>query len=144
VPVGEQLRRVGPGGLVGALPDRPEAEDGHLPGVPVAEAVEAEDLAEGGVARGVPSLRGIIAAVGRGRQECREEALLRDELQKVSVPGAVDVVVDERLLTAVLEELNGGVQQPARLGVEVRWVVRVRVEQQRFRYDGVPGLISGR
>nr|BFE73348.1 hypothetical protein GCM10020092_066490 [Actinoplanes digitatis] len=137
VPVGEQPRRVCPGDRVGALPDRAEAEDGDLPGVPVAEAVEAEDLAQGRVAGGVPPLGGFVA-VGRRGQERREQAFLGGEVQEVAVPGPVDVAAQELLLTAVLEEVDGGAQQPAGLGVEVRGIVGVRVEQQRVRHDGVP------
>ena len=82
------------GGGVVALPDRAEAEDGDLPGVPVVEAVEAEDLAEGGDPGGVPALvRLPPASDGRG-QEGREQALLGGEVEEVGVPGAVAVVLD--------------------------------------------------
>ncbi len=41
--------------FVPAHPDRTQSEDGHLPGVPVGQAVEAEDLIELAVAPGIPA-----------------------------------------------------------------------------------------
>src|SRR5438093_699487 len=72
--------------VVVALPDRAEAEDRDLPGVPIGQAVEAEDLVEDRVARGVPALVGIAAGVTRGCQQRRERALAREKLDEVGVP----------------------------------------------------------
>ena len=78
----------GPGARLGvrALPHRAEAEDGDLPGVPVVQAVEAEDLIEGRIAGGVPALVLITGGIGGRREESGEQALLGGELQEVRIP----------------------------------------------------------
>ena len=81
--LGEEFGGAGAGGGVVALPDRAEAEDGDLPGVPVVEAVEAEDLVEGGDPGGVPALVARPAGVGGRGQEGREQALLGGEGEEV-------------------------------------------------------------
>lgn len=127
----EELGGAVAGGCVVALPDRAEAEDGHLPGVPVVQAVEAEDLVERGDARGVPSLvRLSRSGGGGGRQEGGEQVLLRGEGEEVTEPGACAVVLDQLSLPTYLEPVDGGTQQAARLGIEVRGVVGARVEER--------------
>ncbi len=136
VALGQQLGGPRPDGLVLALPDRAEAQDGDLPGVPVAEAVEAEDLVQLGDPGGVPAL----VRVGRGRrQELGEQAFLGGEFEEVGVPAAIDVGVDQRLLAARLEPVDGRAQQPAGRLVELRGVVGTRVEEHR----GLPGVEGG-
>ncbi len=100
VALGQQPCGACPKGLVLALPDRPETEDGDLPGVPVAEPVEAEDLVQLGDPGGVPALRTVTGALGGRRQEGREQPLLGGELEEVAVPGTIDVALDQRLLAA--------------------------------------------
>ena len=51
----EDLVGAGLGRLVLALPDGAEAQDGDLPGVPVAETVERQQLTECTDACGVPA-----------------------------------------------------------------------------------------
>ncbi len=139
LPLGKEFRGAGAGGGVVALPDRAEAEDGDLPRVPVVEAVEAEDLVESSYPRGVPALVRLVLAGGGGRgQERREQAFLRGEGKEVGQPGAGAVVLDEPALATVLEPVDGGAQQPAGLRVEVRRVVRVRVEQQGVGHGDTP------
>ncbi len=135
--LGQQVRGPAACGVVLTLPDRTETEDGHLPGVPVVEAVEAEDLVQGGDPGGVPALLRPFAGGSRG-EERGEQALLGGEGEEVTEPGPRAVVLDQTALAAVLEPVDGGAQQPARLGVEVRRVVGARVEQQGGGHRGSP------
>ena len=130
------------GVLVLALPDRPETEDGDLLGVPVGEPVEAEDLGERGVARGVPALVRIAVGELRRREERREQLLPLDEIDEVGGPLRREVVVEDALLALALEPVDGRAQQPAGLGVELLRVVGVRIEEQavRLRHAASLGL----
>ena len=121
----EDLRGAGLRRLVVALPDRAEAEDGDLPRVPVAEAVERQHLAEGADACGVPA-----TALRPRREEGGEGLLRRHEVQEVGVPLALVVDALELRLAACLEPLDRRSQEASRLGVEVGGVVGPRVEQQ--------------
>ncbi|GAA3030492.1 hypothetical protein GCM10020000_04010 [Streptomyces olivoverticillatus] len=139
----EELRGAGAGGGVVALPDRTEAEDGDLPRVPVVEAVEAEDLVEGRDPGGVPALV-LLPVGGRGRgEEGREQPFLGGEREEVGQPGAGAVVLDQLALAALLEPVDGGAQQPAGLGVEVRGVVGARVEEQLVGHGCSPFRLDG-
>ncbi len=142
--LGEEFGRAGAGGGVVALPDGAEAEDGHLPRVPVVEAVEPEDLVEGGDPGGVPALVGVAVGGGGRREERGEQAFLGGEGEEVRQPGAGPVVLDQPALAALLEPVDGGAQQPAGLGVEVLRVVGARVEQQGVGHGGPPSERSGR
>lgn len=85
--LGEEFRGAVAGGLVVALPDGAETEDGHLPGVPVVESVEPEDLVERGDPGGVPAL--VLAPCGGGGgEEGGEQAFLRGEAEELPQPGA--------------------------------------------------------
>ena len=89
-------------GFVGAHPDRAEAEDGDLPGVPVVQAVEAEDLVELAVAPGVPAGRPsteLEGATGASRRSLRLE-----EGQEVLVPDAILIVLLDLLEPFAFEE----------------------------------------
>ena len=116
----------------------PRPEDGDLPGVPVGEPVEAEDLGERGVAGGVPALVRVAVGELRRRQERGEQLLPLDELDEVGGPLRRQVVVEEALLALALEEVDGRPQQPAGLGVELLRVVGVRVEEQAVGLQSCP------
>jgi len=88
-------------------PQRSEAEDADLPGVPVGEPVEAEDLVENTVPAGVPARIGIVDRVLGGRQHGREDTVLFDEVEEVAVPASLVVVLLETDLALRLEELDG-------------------------------------
>ena len=142
-PLVEQLGRARLRGCVGALPDRAEAEDRDLPGVPVGQAVEAKDLVEDRVARGVPALVGIAAAVTRWCQERRERALAREKLDEVGVPRVAERLGDEAHLALCLEPVDRGAQQSLRRGIELGGVVASGVQQaRRGRGDGHPHSLS--
>src|SRR5207249_10866636 len=97
---------------------RTEAEDRDLPGVPVRQAVEAQDLVEDRVARGVPASVGIAAGVTRGCQQRRERALAREELDEVGVPRVAERLGEEARLALCLEPADRGAQQPLRRRIE--------------------------
>jgi hypothetical protein len=109
--------------LVLALPDRPESQDGDLFGVPVGEAVEAEDLRQRRVAGAVPALVGVRLPIAprvrtgelRRREERREELLALDELDEVGGPLRLQVVVEDALL-ALARTLAGRRSSDRRAG----------------------------
>ena len=101
------------GDLVVAGPDRPEAEDGDLLGIPVGQAVEAEDLAQGGVAGCVPALVRVVVGIRGGGEEGREQFRLLHEVDEVCRPLGFEVVVEDAVLALALEEVDGGAQQAA-------------------------------
>ncbi len=113
-----------------ALPNRPEAQDRHLLGVPVRQPVEPEDLAQRGVAGGVPPLVRVAAAVLRRGEEGREDLLLLDEVEEVRHPRRLEVVAQQLDLAATFEPLDHRAQLAPRFRVEVRRVVGVRIEEQ--------------
>ena len=111
------------GGVVVALPDRPEPEDRDLPRVPVGQPVEAEDLVEDGVAGGVPALVRIAAAVARGREQRRERALAREELDEVRVPLVRADLLGDLRLPLRLEPVDGRAEEALGRRVELGGVV---------------------
>ncbi len=114
--------------LVRAHPERPEAEDRDLPRVPVAEAVEAEDLVDVAVAERVPP--GVGAAQLRGGEEVGEDLLPLHEVEEVGVPDPVEVVLAELPLSLRLEELDRLRHDLARAGVEGELTEPLRVQQE--------------
>src|SRR5262249_34916988 len=90
----------------------------------------AEDLAQRGVARGVPTLVLITNAIFGGREEAGEDSLGLDEVQEVRHPRRVQIVPQQLRLAALLEPVDHGLQLTPCFGVELRRVVDVRVEQQ--------------
>ena len=113
--------------LVAAHPDRPEAEDRHLPGVPVGQAVEAEDLVEFAVAPGVPAAS-LAALVWRGEEGGEEPAILH-EVEEVPVPDPFVIVVLDPRQPLRFEEVDDGEHQLAVGLVRVRADAALRVEQ---------------
>ncbi|TMA35623.1 MAG: hypothetical protein E6J79_14715 [Deltaproteobacteria bacterium] len=105
-------------GLVAAHPDGAEAEHGDLPGVPVLEAVEREDLPELADPPGVPARLG--SAVAGGRAHGREDPLVLHELEKVGVPDPCVVVLLQAALTLPLEERDGPQHHLPRAFVGIR------------------------
>ena len=135
----EPLRRAAAGCGVLALPDRPQTQDGDLPGVPVVQAVKGQDLTERRDPAGVPALVGVAVRLARRRAHRREQPLLGDELQEVAVPAALAVVLEQLFLAPLLEPVDRRPEQPSGLVVEMGRVVGVRIEQQR---PGATGLLS--
>ena len=121
------------GDLVVALPDRAETQDGHLLGVPVRQPVEPEDLRQRRVARRVPALVRITVGISGRGQERREQLFLADELEELRGPHRTAILGQQLRLALGLEPLDGGLQQPPRLGIEMLGVVGGRVEQQAGR-----------
>ena len=113
-----------------ALPDRPEAQDRDLLGVPVRQPVEPEDLAQRGVAGGVPPLVRVASAVLRRGEEGREDLFLLDEVEEVRHPGRLEVVAEQLGLAAAFEPVDHRAQLAPRLWVEMRRVVSIRIEKQ--------------
>ena len=101
----EQARRALLDRLVAAHPDRPQPEHGDLPGVPVGEAVEAEDLGELAVATGIPAAIG--AAVAGWREQGREDPLRFHELEEIGIPDPIAIVLLEAAFPLPLEERDG-------------------------------------
>ncbi len=81
--VGEQLRHPGPDGRILALPDRTQAQDGDLPGVPVDESLEAQHLRQCRDPTGVPTFVLVPVGVGRRGKEGREQRFLGPEFEEV-------------------------------------------------------------
>ncbi len=105
-----------------------EVEDGHLPGVPVAQPVESQDLVELAIAPRVPTAVG--CAVQGGREQRGEQALALDELEEVGVPGTVVVVLLDALQPARLEPGDRLVHDVARPIIRVEAVVVMGIEQK--------------
>ena len=95
----EESRSAGAGGGVVALPDRTEAEDRDLPGVPVVQAVEAQELVERGDPGGVPPLVRFPLPQRTTASESGEQVLLRCKGEEVTEPRAGPVVLDQPLQT---------------------------------------------
>ncbi len=128
--IGKGARCPGTGRVIAALPHRAQPEHGDLPRIPIVEPVEAQDLRERRHPRGIPSLVWIARAVARRGQKRREQALLRDELQKIGVKHLAVIVLDQPLLAAVFEPVDRRAQQPPRLRIEMLRVILHRMEQQ--------------
>ena len=73
----------------------PKPKDGHLPGVPVGQPVETEDLVEIAVALGVPAHIWIPAAIGGRCQQGGKDLVFINEFKKISIPHALVVVLLE-------------------------------------------------
>ncbi len=115
-------------GLVVRDPDRAEPEHGHLPRVPVGEAVEAEYFVEFAVSPAVPAHAFGAVRIGRRRHQLGKDLLPCDELQEVGVPGALVVVFLDALEPLVLEELDGLAHDFGRGLVRIRAIVLLRIE----------------
>src|SRR5829696_9122481 len=102
----EPLGRTSAGPAIVALPDRPQAEDGDLPGIPVVHAVEGQDLAERRDPAGIPALVAIAVRLARLRAHLREQTLLGDKPQEVCVPDTLAVIPKKRFLAPVLEPVD--------------------------------------
>ena len=113
-----------------ALPDRPQAENGDLPDVPVLPAVEAEDVAHHRDAAGIPALVWISAALGRRREQRGEHPLPFQELDEVCIPDPFAVLFEKNALAALLEEGDRRFEDAPRFGVERGKVGGVGVEQE--------------
>ena len=111
-----------------ALPDRPEAQNRHLLGVPIRQTVEPEDLAERGVAGGVPPLVRVAAAVLRGGEEGCEDFFLLDEVEEIRHPRRFEVVAQQLDLAAALEPVDHRTQLTPCFRVEMRRVVSIRIK----------------
>ena len=122
----EQARRALLDRLVAAHPDRSEPEHRDLPGVPVGEAVEAEDLGELAVAPGVPAAIG--AAVAGGREQGREDPVRFHELEEIGVPDPIAIVFLEPTFPLLLEERDGLSHHLPGAFIRVLPVVVFRVE----------------
>ena len=103
---------------VPARPDRPQAQHGDLPGVPVLERVPGKQLAQVVVARRVPAgSRRVCSADQRSDRGRRAEpgkyAFPGDHRQEVVVPGRVVVFGFQGRVTLGLEEAAHGQQRVA-------------------------------
>ena len=113
-----------PGGLffdrlVVAHPDGSQAQDGHLPGVPVGQPVEAEDFVEVAVALGVPANVRVSPAVCGWCQQGGKDLVFLNEFDKVGVPDPLMVVLLELGLAFVFEKGDGFFHDIPRPGIEV-------------------------
>ena len=135
----EQARRPCLDFLVVAHPDGTESEDRDLPGVPIGEAIEAENLGEFAIPPGIPAR--IRSAVARRRQGRGEEFLLLHELEEIRVPGLFAVVALERSLPLVLEEFDGLQHDFPGGFVRVVATVVLGVEED---HRGLRGAVGGR
>jgi len=90
--------------LVLAHPDRTEAQHRHLPGVPVLEPVERQDLGELADPPGVPAR--VLRPVARRRAHRGEDPLVAHEVEEVLVPDRRVIILLEPLLSLGLEELD--------------------------------------
>ena len=128
----EQPRRSRAGGVVVALPDRPEPEDRDLPRVPVGQPVEAEDLVEDRVARACPSAcrdrraasRAGVSSVANARSRARNST-------KSAYQSSVRISAVRRRLALGLEPVDRGAEQSLRRGVELGGVEGARIEEAR-------------
>jgi hypothetical protein len=130
------------GDVVAALPDRAETQHRHLHRIPIIEPVETEDFRELRDTTGVPALAGVAVSVRGGREEGGEEAFLRGEFEEVRVEDLGVVVLDELVLTAGLEPVDGRAQQSPGLRVEPLRVVALRVQQQRLAHVFCPCFLA--
>ena len=122
--------------FVAAHPDRAEPENRHLPGVPVLEAVEAEDLGELADPPGVPA--GVRGTVAGRRAHRREDPLARHEVEEVPVPAARVVVLLQPALSLLLEEVDGLAHHLARavVGIAAGEPLRVAGSMAYLREPG--------
>ena len=82
----------------------PRPEDRYLPGVPVGQAVEGEDLVHLAVAPGVPATVGV--AVLRRREQGGEYLVVLQELDEVIVPDAPLIIRFDTLFALAFEEFD--------------------------------------
>ena len=76
-----------------------------MPGVPVGQPVETEDLVELAIAPGVPA--GITFAVGGGSQQGGEEFFFFLEFEEVRIPDALVIVFFDFLFALFFKEGDG-------------------------------------
>ena len=112
--------------LVLAHPHRAQPEHGDLPGVPVGQGVEAQDLVQVVDPGGVPPRA--LATHRRRGAERGEDPLLGVEVEEVLVPRAVVELLLHLGQTLVLEELDQRLELALGLGVVRRRVVSVGIE----------------
>ena len=79
--------------LVISHPNGPQTQDAHLPGVPVGQAVETEDLIEIHIAIGTPTAS--LPTVWGWRQQTGKNTLLFNELEKTVIPDPLVIVLFE-------------------------------------------------
>ena len=114
----EELGGTLAGRVVVGLPDRPEPEDRDLPRVPVGQPVEAQDLVEDRVPRGVPALVRIAAPVALGSEQDREGSLAREELDEVAVPLVLPDLLGDLGLPLGLEPVDRRAEEALGRGIE--------------------------
>ena len=116
--------------LVPAHPDRAQAQDRHLPGVPVRQAVEGEDLVHLAVAPRVPAA--VCVAVLRGREQGREDLVVLQELDEIIVPDAPLIIGLDALLALALEEVDRLLHHLLRFFAGIVTCVFLWIEQHKF------------
>ncbi len=124
----EQLGGAVLGLLVVPHPDRPQAEDGDLPRVPVAEPVEAEHLVVFGQSPHVPS--SVLPSIHGGSQQRGKRPMLANEAQIVLVPGHRLIVGLDLVEPLVLEERDGLLDDLLRKRVGVFVLMLLGMEQK--------------
>jgi hypothetical protein len=107
-------------------PHRAQTQDRHLPGVPVGQRVEAEDLVEVVDPGSVPA--GAFPTDCSRGPEGGEDPLLGVEIEEVLIPRAVVELLLHLGQTLVLEELDQRLELTLGLGIVRRWVVGVGIE----------------
>ena len=131
----EQLADQAPGLRIPARPDRPQAQHGDLPGVPVLERIPGKQLAQVVVACGVPAGSRRVGSAGqrsdRGRRaEPGEDAFAGDHLQEIVIPGRVVAFRLQGCVTLGLEKAAHGQQCAASRLVVMSSVVGGGIEEQ--------------
>ncbi len=135
-PLLEQLRGPALEAFVLAHPDRPQAQDGDLPGVPVGQPVKTQNLVEFAVAPGVPAAAGV--AVARWGQQGGEKFLLPDKVEEIGVPGAGVIVFFDLFQALVFKKSNGFAHDLPRWLVGIVAVVLFGVQEKHFRLLNQP------
>ncbi len=130
----EQRGGLALGVLVGAHPDRAQAQRSDLEGVPVVQPVKADDLGERTDPVGVPAA--IVGPVGARSQQRREDALPADVVQKLRVPHSFVVVGLQPGLAPGLEEVHRRGHDLPRAAVWVPALQVIRIEQHDVTPSG--------
>ena len=112
-------------------PDWTETEHAHLPGIPIGEAIKAENLVEFTVTPAVPADVLGAACKSLRRHQLGEDLLTPDELEKIGVPDTLVIVILDAAPTLVLEELDGLAHDLDRCVVLIMPTVLVRIEQHK-------------
>ncbi len=100
-----------------AHPDRPQAQDRNLPGIPVLQPVKPQYFIESTIPVGVPAF---IAAAVLGRGQQGGEYFFRfDKLEKIRIPDPLVVVVLQFFLALVFKERDGFLHYLPGLGIQV-------------------------